>query len=648
MTGGAVDSSTHGSSVAVAASGGCDAPWSTGIGQCDAWLRDNIPDQDVLRSFGEIPLKNRKSIVLKAIQSPKESPVAWIAGCVNNHRTREMEKRLSAMASPHGAQRPQASSAALPAAVLPTAAPGVSVAAAGPSSLGPAAARALPMPASFGHPSMPAAQSMNQDPDMLGWAAEAWSRGSDSKSNLIRSVHATLAGDALRYFRELPAPIQASLATAWIFARPCAGPSSHELMLSWLRRYRSVANNTPSAATPLSETAVALTSIKVQVIIIGCTAGYQFLMLEAICKLATLRDCVTYTLLPILCCVADESTGDVAKHLASQTSNIADTKIMTECELATQVAAEANQWNQNSVKVFMITSLPMNVMNFTKRDDEESVLHSPVARHIWFSQSLSGRLMSVLGQKAVVDVVIAPYNLAAGARKLLENSVGPQVSNATPQDRHEAEKQVIVLCNVTAAHMSTPNMRVADARGPIDGWRSCCAQHADVSKAPLHIFRTLPALLSTRMFKERVLTAEEEDVVTLGVIEHEPTKQRRYASRAFLERWLGIEGTPLSNALRQTFPCSPWILPVTGESSEDSGMGQACGAERFCLGCEAMFATLSLVPAVHVVCPIVAGVFETGLRNWKGDSGQAWVTRDLQIPPHNCNPQCPRNPCTGK
>ena len=419
-------------------------------------------------------------------------------------------------------------------------------------------------------------------------------------------------------------------------------------MLNWLSRYRSVANNTSSAAPRLSDTAVALTSIKVQVIIIGCTAGYQFLMLEAICKLATLRDSVTYTLLPVLCCVADETSEDVTNHLASHRSNIPETQIMTECELASKVAAEVNQWNQNSVKVFIITSLPMNVMQFTKRDDAESVLHSPTARHIWFSQSLSGRVMSVLGQKAVVDVVIAPFNLAAGAINLLEKLVGPLVSNATPQDSHEASQQVLVLCNVTVAHMSTPNMRVADARGPIDGWRSCGAQHPDVSKAPSHIFRTLPTLLSTRMFNERALTNEEEDVVTMGVIEHEPTKQRRYASRAFLERWLGIEGTPLSNALQQTFPCSPWILPVTGESTEDSSMGKPCGAERYCLGCEAMFATMSLVPAVHVVCPIVAGVFEAGLRDWKGDSGQAWVTRDLQIPPHNCNPQCPRNPCAGK
>ena len=139
----------------------------------------------------------------------------------------------------------------------------------------------------------------------------------------------------------------------------------------------------------------------------------------------------------------------------------------------------------------------------------------------------------------------------------------------------------------------------------------------------MYIFQTLPMLLCTRMFNERALTPEEEEAVIIGSIEHQPTKERRFASRSFLERWLGVEGTPFSAALQWTCPCSSWILPVTGEAAEQDTLGEACGATRYCLGCEDVFAMMSLVPAMHVVCPLVASVFSVGLRDWKTGSAQA-------------------------
>ena len=85
-----------------AASRPCAAePWTTGVAVCDAWLREHVTDMQVLNNFTELPEKNRKSIVLKAMEKPKDNPVAWIAACINNHRTREMERRLLSSASPH-------------------------------------------------------------------------------------------------------------------------------------------------------------------------------------------------------------------------------------------------------------------------------------------------------------------------------------------------------------------------------------------------------------------------------------------------------------------------------------------------------------------------------------------------------------------
>ena len=89
----------------------CAPSWSTGLPQCDEWLRTHIIDDEVLTSFSEIPERNRKTIVLKAMGQPKDNPVAWIAACVNNQRTSEMEKRLTSMASSPGGRSATAQSA---------------------------------------------------------------------------------------------------------------------------------------------------------------------------------------------------------------------------------------------------------------------------------------------------------------------------------------------------------------------------------------------------------------------------------------------------------------------------------------------------------------------------------------------------------
>ena len=69
-------------------------PWTTGNLRCDAWLRACCPDVQVLNDFAEIPERNRKHIVLKAMSSPKDNLARWLAACINNHRRREQEKRI--------------------------------------------------------------------------------------------------------------------------------------------------------------------------------------------------------------------------------------------------------------------------------------------------------------------------------------------------------------------------------------------------------------------------------------------------------------------------------------------------------------------------------------------------------------------------
>jgi len=205
-----------------------------------------------------------------------------------------------------------------------------------------------------------------------------------------------------------------------------------------------------------------------------------------------------------------------------------------------------------------------------------------------------------MGQTAVIDVLIAPFNLASEASSLLQKSVGPLIAQNMSQDDLQGSQQILFFCNVTVAGIGLTSMPVSDARGPIDGWRWCGGQNAEVNDAPVYICRTLLMLLCIRMFKERLLSPEEEEHMLIGSIEHQTTKERRFVSRAFLERWLGIENTPFSAALQLRYPCTSLILPTTGEAAEETTVGESCGTTRYCLGCEEVFAMMSSVPAMHI------------------------------------------------
>jgi hypothetical protein len=463
----------------------------------------------------------------------------------------------------------------------------------------------------------------------MAWAAETWSHCASNKSTLIRAVQETLTGDTLRMFRDLPPEMQASFATVWIFACPARGSLGQEMMLRWLGRYRSLTGLAVLPDGPTAVVGMSPTTLTIQVIIVGCTAGYQYMMLEAAFKLATLRESLPYKLLPVLCCGADKYTDTVTSTMTNQHPCIPWGTTLSESELETRVGALVNQWHKDSVRLFIVTTLPMCAMNYATEEDPEAVRHAVTTRHVCFSTELSARAMSVLGQTAVVDVVIAPFDVASDVKSLLETLVGPAVAYVGLQDITVTHDQVLLFCNVSLKGIELANMHVADHRGPIDGWRLCGGQIESDSKAPLYIWRTLPELLCIRMFNERALTSSEQETLRIATIEHETTKEIRFASRAFMERWQGIEGTPYATALQATFPCASLILPATGERADLLSHGEVCSKTRYCLGCERLVAMMSALPSMHVLCPLVASVLGVGLRDWRSGSVEAWILRKL-------------------
>jgi hypothetical protein len=169
-------------------------------------------------------------------------------------------------------------------------------------------------------------------------------------------------------FRDLPPEMQACFATVWIFACPARGSQGQEMMLRWLGRYRSLTGLSGVADGPTAVVGMIPTTLTIQVIIVGCTAGYQYMMLEAAFKLARLRESSDYKLLPVLCCGADKYTETVTSTLTNQHPCIPWDRFLSESELEARVGSLINQWHKDSVRLLIVTTLPLCAMKYAQTE----------------------------------------------------------------------------------------------------------------------------------------------------------------------------------------------------------------------------------------------------------------------------------------
>ena len=618
-------------------------PWSTGVPACDAWLQQKIDDPQVLANFAELPMKNRKSIVLKTMDAPKENPVAWIAACINNHRMREMERRLMVSASPHQGPVRGASSSFTSAAALSPASDSST------SPVGVVASTRRPAGSCGEAPIDPHSSiSWNMDPAVLAWSAETWAQSAKNTSALIRALRPTVTPDTWGHFAKLPLPIQAAMATTWVFANPGRGPRADEFLTAWISRYNSVGSQRPAGSAPADVSRSQPVSVRVQFIIIGVAAAYQYVLVEAAAKMATLGRRVSFTLLPVMSCEVDEMTEKVLPHLSSAGSTLKIAPRSSAQELAQNVASSVNTWQRDGVKVVVLTTVPGGPAHARVLAQKEGALHASTTRQFWFSQGLTGRLMAVLGQSNVVDIHVGPEILNADARSEMEGLVGATVPCEGGQDTLPATERCFVMSNIKVSAAPVQQFRESNAAGPIDEW--VCDAVSDVNKpgGPISVFAKLPALLCVRLFEERALGPEEQDLLADMTMKHRSAGEIRSVGRQFHHRWLGLEGTPLAGALQQGYPCMPWIVEATGEASDCRDIGSACGSKRFCLSCEQVFeVTASLPPLASALPPFVA-VLEVALKEWSQSSCVSWCDRDLSRSPHHCDASCPKNPEKGR
>ena len=555
-----------------------------------------------------------------------------------------MERRLTSVASPHqgaaslGVQSPRSSS-------------GLSSHSDSSSRHVPAAGAAGSMITARAESPLGVANaaSWNQDPDVLAWAADTWTQAGRNNSSLIRALKTTVSADTYNSFGKLPIPVQAAMATTWVFACPGRGPRADEFLSAWVARHNSVGSLQQSTPAAVGVPPVERGMLTLQFIVIGVTAAYQFMLVEAAAKMATLGNRAAFTLLPVLWSVADDATEAVVPYLASSGSSLKLAPSCTVAELAQKACASANGWQRDNVRVVVITTLPVGHSQNALLSRSEDGLHTASARHFWFSQNLIGRLMSVLGQGNVVDIQVGPQCLHEKTRSELESLVGCIVPAVSQRTALAEEEKRVVFSNVRVAQAPGAQVRCNDPIGPIDGWMCPEAGREDIIQMSLTgVFQRLPALLATRVFEDRALTGEEQALLNSMVMKHSNSGQLRSVSRQFQHRWLGLEGTPLADSIREAFPCIPWICSATGDAADHGDEGAACGCHRYCNACERLFEATSHLPPLAAVLPSVVAVLDVALQEWAQGRTTSWTQRDLSAAPHNCDASCPKNPEVGR
>ena len=134
----------------------------------------------------------------------------------------------------------------------------------------------------------------------------------------------------------------------------------------------------------------------------------------------------------------------------------------------------------------------------------------------------------------------------------------------------------------------------------------------------------LLGLLDVRLFKERVLFAEEQ-LEVLGVsMFNSALGVTKLMSREFLLLMQGHDSLPSRRVLQDICPCHGSILASTGTAFPEGLSGaEHCGTSRWCQFCETSVLMI-------LSCPHVAALTDV-CKAWIGNSIQVWTNKDMTL-----------------
>ena len=380
---------------------------------CDSWLAEQQPSPEVLHNFSMMPQAQRKRIVLGCMDRPPQNLDAWLAGCIRNWRTTEMERRLTAAPTPQPRQDVAFRSAATKA---------------GSSEAAPAPVR----------PSLPAPTVSAPVPDVCLKLASHWPGG---KSSMIATLMEVLDDDTMEALMALEPWDQAAIAFAFMVTAPpdsAAWSSFASNLVKRLLRLRGDQTPESSPATRVPKNGTA--TINVHFVLGGfssVTAGTLMTVMQKM--IPRMHQQLTWMFTPVI--FLREGTMDniptdvIHKH----TEVIFDMECWGCEQLADKFEERLETWRTNGTKFVFLANVGFTEQPDVKLSDvTKNYLHEKGNKWLWTFLQASEATRLQFKDEDVADVLLGPPT--AALTQELEDMWGERTELIQP-----AEQQVSPL-----------------------------------------------------------------------------------------------------------------------------------------------------------------------------------------------------------
>ena len=600
----------------------------TGFALGDQWFSDNVFEQQLKTEFMEIAQWKRKSIIIKCMEKMPDNIHSWLAVCIRNNKTNDIQRRLEKEASVH---------------VPRSGPPRVN------TSCGPVAPEARRSCA----PSQPsvAAQPVESSRrvgfskvdrrEPAAWVAEVLDAWPEKKSRLVQCFLSAISPAIQARVQQLAPATQAVVAMS-VALHVCEGDSADAVTQECVRRLtsNSVCRSLPGTGimSPRATTA----TIQLQLIFVAPEPLVALVLAKSFMSVIETLCAGAFSLMPLVIISLRETPCMALAPEAERLKVSIDATTTSLSTMETFIETNKANFKQYGIKTVFISMIEtVTGGGGAPPQRSASALHGGAFRFLWSVARWSHSLRAVTGDSAVCELAFAPTKLEDDLKSELGKVVGPMTTTANVS-YNRVGPSPSVFCTPGGSAI-VPVCRVGDYETPeIDGWRvtsECCVPEEMTGG----IISCIARASEIRVFQERPLTTVEQTLIYNFTMTHSQTGEQRLVAREWWLRWFGYNKTPVMNMLNSLFPCHVRIFSVTGAPVVGDAGGDPCGKQRWCTNCEKAFGVLDGTYSLPVMVDAIVALIIKARQLWTaGNDEPAPWARAIEINrTHTCGASCP-------
>jgi len=604
-------------------------PWTTGNPKADEWIVNTGLSKDVLMRLAAAPQHKRLRFILSTIERNPQNPDAWVNACISNWRNQSMAHELLGTASVHSSERSRLKERCSPDRAPPR------------ETVFHRAQEERPPP----RVQIPAAATKPAEEALA--MKNCWP---DNRSNMISTLVAILDEANLDRFLELSPEDQCAMCFAFMVCATNEDTLSEKngLVQAWLDRldhFHGAAGRSIPRTISSSQTGA---RIHLQLVLAGMPSIMAGTVVSVLRKVApTLhKDIAVEVAVPIYLETLQEDHVAI-EHAADAWQQPFHPKIHTLTDLANEFEAMMATWQQTNTKFIFVANLGILSTPDVKVKDLEVIrLHQSDTEWIWaFSQAAQ------LVRERIQDHNVAEIFLGPDAQTF-HGQIGGIWGEVTAAHAAGHPKIPVTMPQVYSTPSGFTVLSVvkneALEKEPTETWQAghftaWMERYPGVAIAPYLVSK----LMITKLFKERSLNKEEEDMLKAVAVKTDGCSTISMGRDRFLTLY-GYKETPMEKLLEKELPCSENVISTTGDPSpsRSSKATFPCGKMRYCRQCEKVFALIGQSYPTYVVGDIILALFTKIAPTWSGKipvETAMWARKDHEGRKHVCGPTCQGN-----